>query len=91
MAKKTSWYTFTTNEEGFTAHKYNEEGEHDADYTLKKVGSATYNCDCPAHVPFCRHKAMLMIFKEKGHIDSGWQYNHDTKQWKEPIKLDIEM
>jgi hypothetical protein len=85
--KPTSWYTFTSKlDGGFTAHKYLEDGEHAEDYELNKNGSS---CSCPAHVPFCRHKAMLVVMKDKQRIDTGWQYNHDTKEWKEPIKLDL--
>lgn len=84
--KKYSWYTFVshTDETGlsYRAVKYDNDGEPLGHYTLNERGA---QCNCPATVPFCRHKEMLVKFKEMGRIDSGWTYCKELDQWKEPV------
>lgn len=44
-------------------------------------------CDCPAsyHVRKpCRHMNMVRLFKEENRVDTGYQYDYDHKQWREP-------
>lgn len=83
---KNDWYTFSSNgDAGYLAHKYGPDGNHIETYTLNKNGSA---CSCPAHVPFCRHKKMLVTFKDMERIDTGWQYNFDGDKWKEPVEVE---
>lgn len=88
--EKSHWYTFTENNDGsFTATKFNIEGEPDGQYELNANGSS---CNCPAHIPYCRHKAMLVTFKEQKRIGTGWSYNPDYDEWKEPVNIpDLEM
>jgi hypothetical protein len=87
---KNDWYTFVTSEvdDGFKAIKFDKDGDPLGEYKLNKNGSS---CDCPAHVPFCRHKKMLVIFKDMERVNSGWQYQFDTDKWKAPIKLDPDL
>ena len=84
MPKKTSRYAFRTVDGGYEAAKMDDEGNGLEVYKLNKTGS---ECNCPAHVPFCRHKQMLQIFIREGKINTGWMYDHDKKQWFEPQKL----
>lgn len=89
---KNDWYTFSyvkatgDRPEGYVATKFTKDGEPQGQYYLNKNGSS---CDCPAHVPYCRHKKMLVIFKDMKRIDTGHQYQFDTDKWREPIKLDL--
>lgn len=87
---KSHWYTFTSNNDGtYNATKFNIDGEPDGQYGLNAQGSY---CNCPAQVPYCRHKAMLTKFKELKRIDTGWSFNPDYDEWKEPVVIsDLEM
>lgn len=85
---KNDWYTFRRTEEGYEAFKYNQAGERLSTYTLNERGTA---CDCPAHVPFCRHKKMLVIFKDMKRVNTGWLYNIDLDKWIEPKKVESSM
>lgn len=89
---KDDWYVYNTFYDihdpkkiaGYQAVKFGPEGEPKGAYTLSATGST---CDCPAHVPYCRHKKMLVIFKDKNRLDTGYQYNIDKDEWKDPVNI----
>jgi hypothetical protein len=47
-------------------------------------------CECPAGTrSTCRHRKMLGIFLEAGHIADGWFLDWDTRLWWKPETGDI--
>lgn len=38
-------------------------------------------CDCWAGHKWCRHKQMLVLFKQKQLIDTNTYYNYDKEKW----------
>ena len=51
-----------------------------SDYVVSNGG-----CDCPqGNKPTCRHRKMLPAFAKEGHIDDGFFYEWDTRQWRKP-------
>lgn len=62
----------------------------DVDLNPKAVYHITgKTCDCPAgHRPICRHRQMLMEFKDLGRIGTGWLYDYDYDEWHEPINVE---
>src|SRR5438105_686271 len=63
----------------------------DADFNLLSSYTMTREgCDCPqGHKPTCRHRKMLPEFAKQGHIDDGYFYDWDTRQWRKPIVVAI--
>jgi hypothetical protein len=41
---------------------------------------------CPARVPFCRHKAMVVKFVESDNVNSGKCFIPETEEWIDPPK-----
>lgn len=87
---KTDWYTVSKeqgddNEDIFVVLKYDKEGDWADSY---QVTERLTHCSCPAHVPWCRHKQIIQVFQEQNRIGTGWTYNFDRKEWKEPIVIE---
>jgi hypothetical protein len=87
---KSDWYTVRggfneANEPQYTVLKYNKDGNYVDSYT---VNARQTVCNCPARVPYCRHKAIVVAFIEEKRVDTGWIYNHDSEEWHEPAKTD---
>lgn len=59
----------------------------DRDYNVESVYAVTLKeCDCPrSHKTGCRHRTMLPLFIQTGHIDDGWFLDFDTRQWRKPL------
>lgn len=70
-----------------------KEGRSKGEYTVTVVGEGTPNqfmtCSCFAgSKPICRHRTMLMLFREHDKIDSGAMYEFDKERWVEGPKQD---
>ncbi len=62
--------------------KFTKDYEVESSYVVSAEG-----CDCPAGIrPVCRHRTMLPFFLEHGHVDDGWFFIWDTRQWLRPIE-----
>ena len=43
-------------------------------------------CDCPrGNKPTCRHRKMLRVFIDAGHVNDGWFLDYETRTWTKPI------
>jgi hypothetical protein len=54
-------------------------------YTIGKEGGNAAMCDCFAGAKFCRHKQMIVRFKETGRIGQKWLHNFDRNKWLPPL------
>ena len=67
--------------DGYRITKFTRDYVVESSYVVSAEG-----CDCPAgHRPVCRHRTMLPFFEDGGHIDDGWFFIWDTRQWLKPI------
>ncbi len=67
---------------GYRLTKFTKDYEVESSYVVSAEG-----CDCPAGIrPVCRHRTMLPFFLEHEHVDDGWFFIWDTRQWLRPIK-----
>ena len=77
-------------------HLYNCKSVSPIEYRITKFDSdyevmSSYvvsngGCDCPqGNKPTCRHRKMLPAFAKEGHIDDGFFYEWDTRQWRKPL------
>ena len=59
----------------------------DRDYNVESVYALNAkSCTCPAGAkPSCRHRKLLPEFIQKGHVDSGWFLDWDTRLWRKPV------
>ena len=74
-------YNCKTANSGYCVTKFTKDYEVESSYIVSAEG-----CDCPAgHRPICRHRTMLPFFLENEHVDDGWFFIWDTRQWLEPI------
>lgn len=83
---RNDWYTFLSDKQDpnhFTCHVVDKDLEHVKTYHIN--GSV---CDCWAGNKWCRHKKMLVVFKQEQRIDSRRYYNYDTEKWMDPPKGD---
>jgi DNA-binding CsgD family transcriptional regulator len=83
---KTDWYTVVRQQRAgeddfFQVLKFDKDGEYQDSY---EVNLRMTKCNCPAHVPYCRHKQIVLAFQEAGRLGQGWTYNHDRKEWSPP-------
>jgi hypothetical protein len=47
---------------------------------------STRDCACPRGTfRTCRHRNMLPYFRMKEHVDDGWFFEYNTRQWHEPV------
>ncbi len=61
--------------------KFDSDFNVEATYTTSAQG-----CDCPAgERSSCRHRKMIPIFAQHGHIDDGWFLEYETRQWRKPL------
>ncbi len=66
---------------GYRLTKFTKDYEVESSYVVSAEG-----CDCPAGIrPVCRHRTMLPFFLEHNHVDDGWFFIWDTRQWLRPI------
>ena len=71
--------------DGYRITKFTRDYVVESSYVVSAEG-----CDCPAgHRPVCRHRTMLPFFEDGGHIDDGWFFIWDTRQWLRPIDPEI--
>src|ERR1700693_246624 len=76
----------------YTLHGTPTDGEFviqkfDKDYVWQSLYalSATI-CTCPqGHKPKCRHRTMLPMFLQHGHIGDGWFLEWNTRMWRRPL------
>lgn len=67
---------------GYRLTKFTKDYEVESSYVVSAEG-----CDCPAGIrPVCRHRTMLPFFLEHDHVDDGWFFIWDTRQWLPPIR-----
>ena len=67
---------------GYRLTKFTKDYEVESSYVVSAEG-----CDCPAGIrPVCRHHTMLPFFLEHDHVDDGWFFIWDTRQWLPPIR-----
>lgn len=91
MAKKESKYIITDymvdgEPNGWNIIKLDADGEPAGRYYINKTRS---NCNCPARVPYCRHKKMLTDALERGYINTGHIYDMGSYEWSEPTNIDV--
>jgi hypothetical protein len=67
--------------DGYRITKFTRDYEIESSYIVSAEG-----CDCPAGArPVCRHRTMLPFFVEGNHVDDGWFFIWDTRQWLKPV------
>lgn len=67
--------------DGYRITKFTKDYVVEASYIVSAEG-----CDCPAGVkPICRHRTMMLEFERTNHIDDGWFFIWDTRQWLAPV------
>lgn len=59
----------------------------DEDYNVESVYALSAStCTCPqGHKPQCKHRRMLPLFEEHGHVDDGWFLDWTTRLWRHPV------
>jgi hypothetical protein len=71
----------------FTITKFDHDFNPQETYALSRG-----ECDCPAGPkPTCRHRKMLPLFLEKGHLNDGWFLDWDTRMWRKPLATSAEL
>lgn len=76
---RNDYYTIKSvpgNDKAFTVIAVDEDYEKTKEYHID--GSA---CDCWAGQKWCRHKQILVKFKQGQKIDSNEYWNHDKSKW----------
>lgn len=76
----------------FVCTKLNDDYEVEETYHISVIGSTEMICTCPAGSKSkCRHRTMLVKFREKKLVDQNWSYIFDKDKWVAPLgALDIE-
>lgn len=81
----TELYTCRSEASGYRITKLDEDLNHLTNYEVSTEG-----CSCPqGHKPICRHRKMLKLFLETGHIDDGWFLNFANRQWRPALTGEI--
>jgi hypothetical protein len=72
----------STNDAGeFVITKFDNDYNVQAVYVVSKSA-----CSGPdGHRPKCKHREMLGRFLANGHVDDGYFFDWDTRQWREPL------
>jgi hypothetical protein len=73
------WYTFLSDPKDpnhFTCYVVDKDLDKVKQYEIN--GSI---CDCWAGNKWCRHKKMLVMFKQEQRINSRQYYNFDKEKW----------
>jgi|SRR5580704_4515061 hypothetical protein len=79
--KAMNLYNCVTANGGYRITKFTHDYEVESSYIVSADG-----CDCPAGSrPVCRHRTMLPFFIDGEHIDDGWFFIWDTRQWLRPV------
>jgi hypothetical protein len=78
--KAMNLYNCKSVSDGYRITKFTRDYVVESSYIVSAEG-----CDCPAGArPVCRHRTMLPFFEDGGHIDDGWFFIWDTRQWLKP-------
>lgn len=54
-------------------------------YRITTYRNRMYECNCIAHARYCRHKAIVVFFKDTKRVNQRWLYNFDTQEWLPPF------
>src|SRR5208282_1159225 len=77
----------TPADDEFLITKFDRDYNPEGTYAL-----TTSNCSCPAgQKPTCRHRKMLPFFTTTRHIDDGWFFDYDTRQWRRPLLTEFDL
>ena len=79
----TQLYSIREERTDYLVSKFDKLLNHEHTYAVSKDGKGCDGEHC-AHRPSCKHRKLLPLFKQAGHISDGWMLDWDTRAWQRP-------